>query len=441
MSNHFKTALLATCALATMSGAALAEFDYGKFDGYTLKVKLIGGTQYEKLYTRIPEWEALTGAKVEIVSSKNHFELDREIKQDIASGAITWCLGSNHTSFAPQYGDLYIDLKEFIPEDELAHYVPGTLSSAMVDGRLVQLPRVTDVSNLYYRKSLYESADNKAKYKEQFGVDLAPPKTFDEFKQQVIFFAAPPNLYGTAFAGKDEGMTGRFMEILRANGGDVFDENWKPIFNSEAGVAAVQWFKDIYDAKAVPAGTVNYTWDDIGQAMAAGQLALDLDWPGFAGFYSDPAASKIADDLGFATAPVGTSGKRGGWSGSHSFSVTEQCDNKPAAVSLAVFLTNDESEMMEAQAGNLPTRTKTFEEVKKWFADNGKPHMAEMFSAWEASLSEARTPPLVAQWIEVSNVIWPQVQAAIVGEKTAQEALDQAAAEATVIMQDAGLLM
>lgn len=441
MSNHFKTALLATCALATMSGAALAEFDYGKFDGYTLKVKLIGGTQYEKLYTRIPEWEALTGAKVEIVSSKNHFELDREIKQDIASGAITWCLGSNHTSFAPQYGDLYIDLKEFIPEDELAHYVPGTLSSAMVDGRLVQLPRVTDVSNLYYRKSLYESADNQAKYKEQFGVDLAPPKTFDEFKQQVIFFAAPPNLYGTAFAGKDEGMTGRFMEILRANGGDVFDENWKPIFNSEAGVAAVQWFKDIYDAKAVPAGTVNYTWDDIGQAMAAGQLALDLDWPGFAGFYSDPAASKIADDLGFATAPVGTSGKRGGWSGSHSFSVTEQCDNKPAAVSLAVFLTNDESEMMEAQAGNLPTRTKTFEEVKKWFADNGKPHMAEMFSAWEASLSEARTPPLVAQWIEVSNVIWPQVQAAIVGEKTAQEALDQAAAEATVIMQDAGLLM
>jgi multiple sugar transport system substrate-binding protein len=441
MSNHFKTALLATCALATMSGAALAEFDYGKFDGYTLKVKLIGGTQYEKLYTRIPEWEALTGAKVEIVSSKNHFELDREIKQDIASGAITWCLGSNHTSFAPQYGDLYIDLKEFIPEDELAHYVPGTLSSAMVDGRLVQLPRVTDVSNLYYRKSLYESADNQAKYKEQFGVDLAPPKTFDEFKQQVIFFAAPPNLYGTAFAGKDEGMTGRFMEILRANGGDVFDENWKPIFNSEAGVAAVQWFKDIYDAKAVPAGTVNYTWDDIGQAMAAGQLALDLDWPGFAGFYSDPAASKIADDLGFATAPVGSSGKRGGWSGSHSFSVTEQCDNKPAAVSLAVFLTNDESEMMEAQAGNLPTRTKTFEEVKKWFGENGKPQMAEMFTAWEASLGEARTPPLVAQWIEVSNVIWPQIQAAIVGEKTAQEALDQAAAEATVIMQDAGLLM
>ena len=441
MTSKFSRALVASCAILGLGGTALAQdFDYGKFDGYTLKVKLIGGTQYEKLYTRIPEWEAMTGAKVEIVSSKNHFDLDREIKQDIASGAINWCVGSNHTSFAPQYGDLYIDLREYIPEEELAKYVPGTLASAEVDGRLVQLPRVTDVSNLYYRKSLYEDADNQVRYKEQFGADLAPPKTFEEFKQQVIFFADPPNLYGTAFAGKDEGLSGRFMEILRANGGDMFDENWRPIFNSPEGVAAVQWFKDIYDAGAVPAGTVNYTWDDIGQAMAAGQLAIDLDWPGFAGYYSDPASSKIADELGFATAPVGSAGIRGGWSGSHSFSVTQNCDNKEAAVSFAVFLTNDESELMEAQAGNLPTRTKTFEEVKQWFAENGKPHMTEMFNAWEASLAEARTPPLVAQWIEVSNVIWPAVQAAIVGEMTAQEALDKAAAEATIIMEDAGLL-
>ncbi len=103
-------------------------------------------------------------------------------------------------------------------------------------------------------------------------------------------------------------------------------------------------------------------------------------------------------------------------------------------------MTNDDSEMMEAEAGNLPTRTKTFDEVKTWFADNGKPQMAEMFTAWQASLADARTPPLIPQWIEVSNVIWPALQKAIVGEKTPQEALDGAVAEATTIMQDAGLL-
>ena len=441
MTSIWKKGLLASCAMLAVAGSAVAqEFDYGSFDGYTLRVKLIGGTQYERLYTRIPEWEEMTGATVEIVSSKNHFDLDREIKQDIASGQISWCVGSNHTSFAPQYGDLYIDLRDHIPESELAKYVQGTLSSSEVDGRLVQLPRVTDVSNLYYRKSLYEDPDNQAAYMDEYGVELAPPTTYEEFKQQVIFFADPPNLYGTAFAGKDEGMSGRFMEILRANGGDMFDENWNPTFNSPEGVAALQWFVDIYEAGAVPAGTVNYTWDDIGQAMAAGQLALDLDWPGFAGFYADPDASRIADDLGFAVAPVGSAGVRGAWSGSHSFSVTEACDNKDAAVSFAVFMTNEESALMEAQAGNLPTRTATLDEAVAWFNENDMPHMSEMFEVFRESLDEARTPPLIAQWIEVSNVLWPELQAAIVGEKEPQQALDDAAQEATYIMEDAGLL-
>ena len=437
-----QAALFSCAALGALNAVASAgeAANWGSFPGYTLKVKLIGGTQYEKLYTRIPEWEKATGAKVEIVSSKNHFELDREIKQDIATGSITWCVGSNHTSFAPQYGDIYVDLKTLIPQATLDEFVPGTLASSMVDGRLVQLPRVTDVSNLYYLKDLYENADNKAKYKAKFGTELAPPTTYDELKQQVIFFANPPNLYGTAFAGKDEGMTGRFMEIVRANGGDMFDENWKPIFNSKAGVDALQWFIDIYNAKAVPAGTVNYTWDDIGQAFAAGTLAVDLDWPGFAAFYNDPAKSKVAGKVGFALSPLGTAGKRGGWSGSHSFSVTEACDNKPAAASLITFLTDYDSEMLEARAGNLPTRTKAFADVVEEFKKSDTPYMAEMFAVWEKSLADARTPPLVPQWIEVSNVIWPELQAAIVGQKTAQEALDTAAKKATQIMEDAGVL-
>ena len=139
-------------------------------------------------------------------------------------------------------------------------------------------------------------------------------------------------------------------------------------------------------------------------------------------------------------APVGTSGKRGGWSGSHSFSVTKDCPDQDAAVSLAVFLTNDESEMMEAEAGNLPTRTKVFDQAIAKFKADGNTALAEMFPIWQQSLAEARTPPLVPEWIEVSNVIWPQLQAAIVGEKTPQEALDEAARQATQILQDAGRL-
>jgi multiple sugar transport system substrate-binding protein len=79
----------ASSALALLAGLGLASAALadGEFAGITIDAKLIGGQQYEALYARIAEWEAKTGAKVNIVSQKNHFELDKEFKADIASGS------------------------------------------------------------------------------------------------------------------------------------------------------------------------------------------------------------------------------------------------------------------------------------------------------------------------------------------------------------------
>ena len=315
------------------------EIDYGKFDGYTLRVKLIGGAQYEPLYAEISKWEEITGVTVDVLSRKNHFELDREIKQDIAAGTLDWCVASNHTSFAPQYGTIYIDLNQAVPSATLAEFQELALQNSTIDGRLVQLPRHADISNLYYIKSLYEDQGNKDKFKSEYGYDLNPPETWEQFKDQALFFANPPDFFGTQYVGKDEAITGRFYELLIAEGGQLFDPDWNPTFNSDAGVRAVQWFKDLYDAKAVPAGVLNYLWDDTGLGFASGTVALNLDWAGWASFFNDPENSKIANDIGLVRAPVGSGGKRSGWSGMHSFSVTETCDNQDAAVSFISFLT------------------------------------------------------------------------------------------------------
>ena len=91
---------------------------WGDFSGITLDVKLIGGAPYDPLYeAMIPVWEEKTGGKVSILSKKSHFELDKEIKQDIAAGNISYCVVSNHTSFATQYGDIYRDLNSIVPGD------------------------------------------------------------------------------------------------------------------------------------------------------------------------------------------------------------------------------------------------------------------------------------------------------------------------------------
>ena len=432
--------VLLAFAFIPLAGFGVAA-QAGSFDDYTLRVKLIGGAQYEPLYAEITKWEKMTGATVEILSRKNHFELDREIKQDIAAGTTDWCVGSNHTSFAPQYGELYRDLNGVIDPTVLAEFQTIVLKNSTVNGQLVQLPRHSDISNLFYQKSLYEDKKNIAGFKSEYGYDLAPPETWNQFKDQAIFFADAPRFYGTQYVGKDEAITGRFYELLVANGGALFDEKWNPTFNSAAGVKSVKWFKDLYDAKAVPAGVLNYLWDDTGLGFASGTVALNLDWAGWASFFNDPENSKVAGNIGLVRAPVGDGGKRSGWSGSHTFSITKSCDNVEAAASFVTFLTDHDRQMIEARSGLLPTRKKVWDDAKGEFAAAGNDFLVEVFEVYALSMAEdAFTPPLIEPWIEVSNEIWPRLQAAILGEQGIQEALDEAAKEARVIMKDAGYL-
>ncbi|MDX8533529.1 sugar ABC transporter substrate-binding protein [Mesorhizobium sp. VK25A] len=422
-----------------LSGTAFSADLPGKFPGVTIDVKLIGGQQYEKLYERIPEWEKATGAKVNILTKKNGFDIDKELKSDIASGSTNWCVGWNHSSFAPQYTSLYTDLSKLLPKEEIDAFVPSTIKAATIDGKLEMLPRAQfDVSALYYQKSLYENADNKTKFKAKYGYDLAPPDTWKEVTDQAEFFANPPNFYGTQFAGKEEAINGRFYEMVVAEGGEYLDKDGKPVFNSEAGIRALDWFVNLYKAKAVPAGTTNYLWDDLGQGFASGTVAINLDWPGWAGFFNDPKSSKVAGNVGVKVAPKGSAGVRTGWSGFHGFSVTENCANKDAAASLVWWLTNEDSQKLEAAAGPLPTRTAVWDwDLKQ--AEND-PYKKEVLAAFQEEAKHAFAVPQTPEWIEISNAVYPELQAAILGDKTSKQALDEAAAKATQILQDAGKL-
>lgn len=437
--SRFLAGVAAGAMICAWAGSALAADLPGKFEGVTIDAKLIGGQQYEALYARIAEWEKATGAKVNVLSKKNHFELDKEIKSDIATGSIGWCVGSNHSSFAPQYPDIYTDLSALLPKEEIDAFVPANIASSTLAGKLVMLPRAQfDVSALYYQKSLYQDEAKKTAFKEKYGYDLAPPDTWQQVTDQAIFFASPPDFYGTQYAGKEEAINGRFYEMLVAEGGEYLDADGKPAFNSEAGVRALDWFVNLYKAKAVPAGTTNYLWDDLGQGFASGTIALNLDWPGWASFFNDPKSSKVAGNVGVKVQPAGSSGKRTGWSGHHGFSVTESCANKEAAASLVWFLTNEDSQKLESSAGPLPTRTAVWDyNIQQ--AEND-PYRKEVLTAFQEAAKHAFAVPQTPSWIEISNAVYPELQAAILGDKTSKEALDAAAEKATQILEDAGAL-
>ena len=370
---------------------------WGDFNGITLDVKLIGGAPYDPLYeVMIPIWEEKTGGKVSILSKKSHFELDKEIKQDIAAGNISYCVVSNHTSFATQYGDIYRDLNGIVPKDFLAEFVPLVLDHSTVDGRLVQLPQHSDVSNLWYIKSIYEDEDNKKRFKAEYGYDLAPPETLEQWKEQAIFWSDPPNFYGTQYVGKEEAITGRFYELVIAEGGALFDENGnlllmmklvKELFNGLLIFTMHKQFLQVF---------LNYLWDETGLGFASGTVALNLDWGGW-GAYFNSADSKIGGDVGLVRFPMGSGGKRGGWSGSHTYSILNGCpeENLEAAASLIWILTNHEAQMHEARGGKLPTMTRVWTDIASEMDAEGNEFMSDLFSTFSASMAEdAFTPPL-----------------------------------------------
>ncbi len=422
-------------ALAATAGAQ-------DFRGYTLKVKLIDEGLLDQLYaTVIPAWEKRTGAKVKILAKNEIVRMVDDIKHDMQQRSVDFCLASNHTSFNAQFDNLYRDLNELLPASYLVHFDPHVLSLSKVDGKLLQLPHYSDISQVFYNKALYASPGNQSAYKARFHKVLAPPLSWAEYARQARFFSHAPDLYGTLFPAKSEPLTGRFYEMLIAEGGQLLDKKWRPAFNSPAGLRALNFFVDLYRAGAVPENVSNMGWNDLGQGFASGHVALTLDWSGWARYYNDPKTSRIAGQVGILRAPKGAGGKRTGWSGSHTFSITKSCDNPAAAADFLMALTSLDAQLLEARQGKLVARTDAAAIALDEFRRSGDSYMVEVMGTFSAALAEdAFTPPLTPEWLALSDALWPQLQKAILGQISPRAALQQAQIDVQALMRDAGRL-
>ena len=75
----------------------------------------------------------------------------------------------------------------------------------------------------------------------------------------------------------------------------------------------------------------------------------------------------------------------------HGFSVTEACKNKDAAASLVLWLTNDDSQKIEAAHGALPTRTAVWEWDIEQAAND--PYKKEVLTAFQEAAKYAFAGP------------------------------------------------
>lgn len=404
--------------------------------GITLKCALIGYGDYEKLYEQIPKFEAQTGIKVEIIFLDNLFELDKKIKKDFEAGTVDYDVISNHSSFYSQYTNYLEPLNQYFTGQELADFIPRLLDSVKKNGNLYLIPRHADISSLVYRTDLFADPTNQQRFRDLYGRDLTVPKTWDEFEQAAEFFSQNCNIYGTAFAGREEALTGRFNEVLVANGGQFLSEDGKAAFNSAAGVKTAEMFRDLYQSGSMPQGTFDYLWDDVAKQFADGQIAMYLEWYSYLPYFQDSNTSKVVGKFDIARAPAGEGGIHGGWTGVHGFSITKASAHKQEAAELIKFLTNEDNSLMEAKEGYNPARTSVWDQMISNANNSGNAFLKKQMELARLQFSEdSFSPPLIPQWIPASDIFYPMLQQIMQNKVPVQQSLDDVASQVNALLE------
>lgn len=140
------------------------------------------------------------------------------------------------------------------------NYSEAYLKMGQVDGKQVALPWTVAATSLVKNPSILQAA----------GI-TQDPATIEEFEAALKKIkASNKDVVPYAFDTKDEEMSTDFQVWLKMFGSDVFDDSGKVIINNEGGVKAVTWMKSLLDQGLVKMDIAKY---DARQLFIQGKAA------------------------------------------------------------------------------------------------------------------------------------------------------------------------
>jgi multiple sugar transport system substrate-binding protein len=196
-----------------------------------------------------------------------------------------------------------LDLAPYLAADAPLNYPDGWTSSLLrfqrVGDRVLGLPYHDGPECLIYRKDLFEDAG------------LEPPQTWGEFHRIARLLTCPSEgQYGAVFAGYPDGHNTVYDFCLQlwSRGGELFDDFGSPQFQTSAAREALSFYREILrDQSAVHPRCAEFDSVKSGYAFAHGEVALMVNWFGFAAMCETAADSKVRGKVAVAGVPGGVS--------------------------------------------------------------------------------------------------------------------------------------
>ena len=375
-----------------------------------LHLALIGGPQYDGLLELLPKFEEQSGYRLHVDVRLPHVELNERMADDLGTELGCYDLISTHTKYSPSQAEHLISLDEFVNADELNDFVPRVLDLCRIHGKLMQLPRNLDARLLFYRADL-----------------ISAPQTWDEAAEQMIQHKRD-GFYGFAYPGRHSGLFGTFYEMLGMAGGDLFDDDLRPTFNSEAGEWALHFLYRLHTVERVTPADLSENWyyDEISDRFRKGDVLMIGEWPGYYGRYQKRESCAVFDQFDVAVYPAGPAGIRRSYAGGHSFAVPKAARDPQGGVALAKYLTSAAVQWHEATVGgHTPVRQSVFEKMKTELSgEAGTSRDARRMVALEETINHyAMIPPKFAKYPLIEDILWIGVQEAITGKQTPKECL------------------
>jgi len=339
-------------------------------------------------------------------------------------------------------GGALTPLNDFLradPPDDWPHgWSPSMLGQqTAADGTIYGVPYHDGPEVLHYRVDLFEDPKEQAAFRETYGYDLAPPRTWSQFLDVAKHFNRPDEgLRGSVVAYYPDAHNNvyDFLIHLWSRGGALVTPDWKPAFNSPIGVEALQYYVDLLHVHGVVSKEC-LELDSVGSGyyFAEGKAALMWNWCGFAALSQTPEVSRIVDKNLCTLVPRGD-----GAGGEHIslniywvLTIPAGSRNKEAAYQFIKHTASAAMDRVTSLSGGTGTRLSTWRD----------PELCKQFHYYreiEEVHKNVKSPlpiPEGAQLIEILNTM---VDDAVKGRSSVPDALARAEKDVAALLRNAG---
>jgi multiple sugar transport system substrate-binding protein len=297
-----------------------------------------------------------------------------------------------------------------------------------VEGEVYGMPWLLDEKYFFYNEKLL----NEAGFSD-------PPRTWEEMLEQAAVIkekgiAEYPIVWSW---GQYEAAICDWVTLLEGNGGKLVDEAGNPTFNDEKGVETLAWMVQTIDDGITNPASVSYVEEDVRNVFSQGKAAFALNWTYMYDLVNlNEEESQVTGEIKMALMPAFSDGgvESATLDGSMGFSVADTSPAKEAAWKYIEYLTSEDVQNRYS-AHLLPIWQTSFEGEAGEQLMSYSESNAVTVPMFKEQFPYSSVRPKVPFYPEASKALQLALQEALTGQKTPEQALNDAAAKWTELMK------